>query len=61
MVKREALTITRNIDGYSAKLHGFPMWFEGRTYQEALSNAGKFLDDSTARADEIKKQMNQSK
>ncbi|SDF92287.1 hypothetical protein [Alloyangia pacifica] len=53
MAQRETVTITKKDGEYQAKLHGFPMWFTGPTYEAALTRAGQFLDESAARSAEI--------
>lgn len=48
---RESVTATEQPDGtVSVKLHGFPMWIEGATFEEALQRTGKILDEQRATA-----------
>ena len=61
MAQREALTITKKDGEYQAKLHGFPMWFTGPTYEAALTRAGQFLDESAARSAEVLAKLEQSR
>lgn len=46
MAYRDTLTVTKDKDGdgFTAKLHGYPFFYHGKTIQECLTNAGRALD-----------------